>query len=74
MLKQIMKWDTSRVESFNKNPEEYIIGDASSSSSAMDNSGSSGWTSGVTLKEVSPASVQSSHGTQGHVKSSHAYK
>ncbi|XP_022643090.1 heat shock factor protein HSF8 isoform X2 [Vigna radiata var. radiata] len=72
MLKQIMKWDTSRVESFNKNPEEYIIGDASSSSSGMDSSGSSGWTSGVTLKEVSPASVQSSHvpaatGTQGHV-------
>ncbi|XP_047166701.1 heat shock factor protein HSF8 isoform X1 [Vigna umbellata] len=73
MLKQIMKWDTSRVESFNKNPEEYIIGDASSSSSGMDSSGSSGWTSGVTLKEVSPASVQSSHvpaatGTQGHVR------
>ncbi|QCD90805.1 heat shock transcription factor 4 [Vigna unguiculata] len=72
MLKQIMKWDTSHVESFNKNPEEYIIGDASSSSSGMDSSGSSGWTSGVTLKEVSPASVQSSHvpaatGTQGHV-------
>ncbi|KAK7366959.1 hypothetical protein VNO80_08963 [Phaseolus coccineus] len=72
ILKQIMKWDTSRVESFNKNPDDYMIGDASSSSSGMDSSGSSGWTSGVTLKEVSPASVQSSHvpaatGTQGHV-------
>ena len=73
ILKQIMKWDTSHVESFNKNPDDYMIGDASSSSSGMDSSGSSGWTSGVTLKEVSPASVQSSHvpaatGTQGHVR------
>jgi len=64
ILKQIMKWDTSRVESLNKNPDDYMIGDASSSSSGMDSSGSSGWTSGVTLKEVSPAST----GTQGHVR------
>ncbi|KAL2348919.1 hypothetical protein Fmac_002919 [Flemingia macrophylla] len=74
MLRQIMKWDTSRVESLNKNTDNYMIGDTSSSSSAMDSSGSSGWTSGVTLQEVSPASVQSSHaptatGTQGHVPS-----
>ncbi|XP_028227578.1 heat stress transcription factor A-1d-like isoform X2 [Glycine soja] len=74
MLRQIMKWDTSCVESLNKNSDNYVIGDASSSSSGMDSSSSSGWTSGVTLKEVSPASVQSSHvpaatGTQGHVPS-----
>ncbi|RDY12419.1 Heat shock factor protein HSF8, partial [Mucuna pruriens] len=65
MLRQIMKWDTSRVESFNKNPDNYMIGDASSSSTAMDSSSSSGWTSGVTLQEVSPAAT----GTQGHVPS-----
>lgn len=63
MLRQIMKWDTSRVESFNKSSDNYMIGDASSSSGAMDNSNSSGWTSGVTLQEVSPS------GTQRHVPS-----
>ena len=75
MLRQIMKWDTSRVESFSKNPDNYLIGDGSSSSSgAMDSGSSSSWTSAVTLQEVPPASVQSSHipatpGTQGHVPS-----
>ncbi|KAJ1395653.1 Winged helix-like DNA-binding domain superfamily [Sesbania bispinosa] len=74
MLRKIMKWDASRVESFNKNPENYLIGDGSSSS-AMDSSSTSSWTSGVTLQEVPPASVQSSHipaaatVTQGHVPS-----
>ncbi|XP_020203073.1 heat shock factor protein HSF8 [Cajanus cajan] len=74
MLRQIMKWDTSRVESLSKNTDNYMIGDTSSSSSAMDSSSSSGWTSGVTLQEVSPATVQSSRapaatGTQGLVPS-----
>ncbi|KAK7307322.1 hypothetical protein VNO77_40270 [Canavalia gladiata] len=74
MLRQIMKWDSSRTESFNKNPDNYMIGDGSSSSSAMDSSSSSSWTSGVTLQEVPPTSVQSSHvpaatGTQGHIPS-----
>lgn len=73
MLKQIMKWDTSRVESFNKNPNNYLIGD-DSSSGAMDSSSSSSWTSGATLQEVPPASVQPSHipdstGTQAHIPS-----
>ncbi|TKY70043.1 Heat stress transcription factor A-1d [Spatholobus suberectus] len=74
MLRQIMKWDTSHVESFNKNSDNYMIGDGLSSSSAMDSGSSSSWTSGVTLQEVSPAAVQSTHfpaapGTQGHVPS-----
>ncbi|KAK7252501.1 hypothetical protein RIF29_36482 [Crotalaria pallida] len=70
---QIMKWDTSRVESFSKNPDSsYFIGDGSSPSSALDSSSSSSRTSGVTLQEVPPASVQSSHipaakGTEGHI-------
>lgn len=74
MLRKIMKWDTSRVESFNKNPDNYLIGDGSSSSSAMDSSSSSSWNSGVTLQEVPPSSVQSSQipaatGTQRHIPS-----
>ncbi|XP_061363669.1 heat shock factor protein HSF8-like [Gastrolobium bilobum] len=74
MLRQIMKWDTSHVESFNKNPDNYLVGDTSSSSSAMDSSSSSSWTSGVTLQEIPPATVQSSHipaatGNQGHFPS-----
>ncbi|MED6143695.1 hypothetical protein PIB30_008337 [Stylosanthes scabra] len=75
MLRQIMKWDTSRAESFSKNPDNYLIGDRSSSSSgAMDSGSSSSWTSGVTLQEVPPTSVQSSHipitpGASGHVPS-----
>ncbi|KAK7407144.1 hypothetical protein VNO78_08812 [Psophocarpus tetragonolobus] len=77
ILRQIMKWDTSCVEPFNNNnnnSDNYMIGDASSSSSGMDSNSSSGWTSGVTLKEVSPASMQSSQvptasGTQGNVPS-----
>lgn len=74
MLRKIMKWDTSRVESFNKNPDNYLIGDGSSSSSAMDSSSSSSWNSGVTLQEVPPSSLQSSQipaatGTQRHIPS-----
>ncbi|KAL1315765.1 hypothetical protein AAHE18_15G010100 [Arachis hypogaea] len=75
MLRQIMKWDTSRAESFSKDPDNYLIGDGSSSSSgAMDSGSSSSWTSGVTLQEVPPTSVQSSHvpitpGAPGHVPS-----
>lgn len=74
MLRKIMKWDTPRVESFNKNPDNYMIGDGTSPSNAMDSSSSSNWNSGVTLQEVPPSSVQSSHipaatGAQGHVPS-----
>nr|ABJ09074.1 heat shock transcription factor 1 variant c [Medicago sativa] len=70
----IMKWDTPRVESFNKNPDNYLIGDGTSPSSAMDSSSSTSWNSGVTLQEVPPSSVQStqipmSTGTQGHIPS-----
>ncbi|XP_028802931.1 heat shock factor protein HSF8 [Neltuma alba] len=61
MLRKIMKMDTARQESFNNNLDNYLIGDGSSSSSAMDSSSSSSWTSGVTLQEVPPTSVQSSH-------------
>nr|ABJ09072.1 heat shock transcription factor 1 [Medicago sativa]ABJ09075.1 heat shock transcription factor 1 [Medicago sativa] len=74
MLRKIMKWDTPRVESFNKNPDNYLIGDGTSPSSAMDSSSSTSWNSGVTLQEVPPSSVQStqipvSTGTQGHIPS-----
>ncbi|XP_054790475.1 heat shock factor protein HSF8-like [Prosopis cineraria] len=61
MLTKIMKLDSSQLESFNNNLDNYLIGDGSSSSSAMDSSSSSSWTSGVTLQEVQPTSVQSSH-------------
>jgi heat shock transcription factor len=74
MLRKIMKWDTPRVESYSKNPDNYLIGDGTSPSSAMDSSSSSSWNSGVTLQEVPPSSVQSSQfpaatGTQGHIPS-----
>ncbi|KAL5065823.1 hypothetical protein RYX36_027560, partial [Vicia faba] len=41
MLRKIMKWDTPRVESFNKNPDNYLIGDGTSPSNAMDSMQSS---------------------------------
>ncbi|KAK7317805.1 hypothetical protein RJT34_02350 [Clitoria ternatea] len=74
MLRQIMKPDTSRVESFSNNPDNYLIGDHSSSSNAMDRGNSFSRTSGVTLQEVPPTTVQSCHvpsatGTQGHAPS-----
>ncbi|KAK7250639.1 hypothetical protein RIF29_33189 [Crotalaria pallida] len=70
MLRLIMKLDTCNRSS----PDNYLLGDGSPSSSAMDRGSSLGWTSGVTLEEVPPASVQSSHildaiGTQEHAPS-----
>ncbi|KAL5079450.1 hypothetical protein RYX36_007871 [Vicia faba] len=41
MLRNIMKWDTPWVESFNKNPDNYLIGDGTSLSNTTDNSSSS---------------------------------
>ncbi|XP_020229954.1 heat shock factor protein HSF8 [Cajanus cajan] len=70
MLRQIMKLDTSRLDSFSNSPDNYLIGDHSSSSSAMDMGNSLSRTSGVTLQEVPPTAAQSCHvpsatGTQG---------
>ncbi|CAL0314165.1 unnamed protein product [Lupinus luteus] len=72
MLRQIMAWDASRVKSFSKSPVSYLIGDDSPPPSTLDSSSSSSRASGVTLQEVSPASMQSSHiptakGIQGHI-------
>ncbi|KAK7360924.1 hypothetical protein VNO77_02942 [Canavalia gladiata] len=73
MLRQIMKLDTSRLEPFGNNPDSYLIGEHSSSSSAVDRGNSLGRSSGVTLQEVPLTTVQSSHipstGTQGHTLS-----
>ncbi|XP_061376381.1 heat shock factor protein HSF8-like [Gastrolobium bilobum] len=71
MLKKIMKLDTSRLESFSNNPDNYLICEPSSSPSAMERRSYLSRTSGVTLQEVPPTTVQSSHtpaatGTQGH--------
>ncbi|KAL2344224.1 hypothetical protein Fmac_005509 [Flemingia macrophylla] len=73
MLRQIMKLDTSRIDSFGNtnNPDNYLIGDHPSSSSAMDMGDSLSRTSGVTLQEVPPTAAQSCHipsatGTQGY--------
>ncbi|KAL2344229.1 hypothetical protein Fmac_005514 [Flemingia macrophylla] len=72
-LRQIMKLDTSRIDSFSNtnNPDNYLIGDHPSSSSAMDMGDSLSRTSGVTLQEVPPTAAQSCHipsatGTQGY--------
>ncbi|KAM1067716.1 hypothetical protein ACFX2J_022670 [Malus domestica] len=58
MLRQIMNTDTSsRLESFNNNSDNFLIGDGSSSSSAIDSGSSSSCVSGVTLQEVPLTSV-----------------
>ncbi|BAT75151.1 hypothetical protein LR48_Vigan01g153300 [Vigna angularis] len=71
MVRQIMKLDASRQESFSNNPDNYLIGDHSSPSSEMDRGNSLSRSSGVTLQEVPPTKVQSSYvpsaaRTQGH--------
>lgn len=71
MLRKIMKMESSQLESFNNNQDNYLIGDGLSSS----NSGSSpSRVSGVTLQEVPPTSGQSSYAPtasriSGHVPS-----
>ncbi|XP_021300342.1 heat stress transcription factor A-1d-like [Herrania umbratica] len=60
MLRQFMKGDASpRMDSFNNNNENFLIGDGLSSSSGMDGGNSSSRVSGVTLQEVPPTSGQS---------------
>ncbi|KAI4328047.1 hypothetical protein L6164_020441 [Bauhinia variegata] len=71
MLRQIMKLDSSQIESFSNNPDNYLIGGDSSSSTVMDSGSFSSRTSGVRLQEVPLTSVQLSHipaasGTSGH--------
>ncbi|KAI3453380.1 hypothetical protein Pfo_010043 [Paulownia fortunei] len=56
MLRQIMKLDSSpRLENFG-NASDFLIGDGSSSSNALDCGSSSNLVSGVTLQEVPPTS------------------
>ncbi|KAH7514987.1 hypothetical protein FEM48_Zijuj11G0148500 [Ziziphus jujuba var. spinosa] len=58
MLRQILKVDNSaQMDSFNKNPDGFLIGDGSSSS--IDSGSSSTRVSGVRLQEVPPTSGQS---------------
>ncbi|KAJ7943855.1 Heat shock transcription factor [Quillaja saponaria] len=65
MLRQIMKSDcSSQLESFKGNPDNCMIGDAST---AMDTASSSTRTSGVTLQEVPPTSGTSGHGVSAAV-------
>ncbi|CAL0313196.1 unnamed protein product [Lupinus luteus] len=69
-LRQIMKLDTSN----SSDPDNYLIGDCSSSSGSIDTGSSLSRTSGVTFQEVSPATLQPSHipaaiGTQEHAPS-----
>lgn len=60
MLRQILKVDSSaQMDSFNKNPDGFMIGDGSSSS--IDSGSSSTRVSGVRLQEVPPTSGQSSY-------------
>lgn len=58
MLRQFLKVDSpAQMDSFNKNPDEFLIGDGSSSS--KDSGSSSTRVSGVRLQEVPPTSGQS---------------
>ncbi|CAI9775617.1 unnamed protein product [Fraxinus pennsylvanica] len=60
MLRQILKLNSSpRLENFNNNPDSFLIGDASSTSNALDCDSSLNHVSGVTLQEVPPTSGQS---------------
>ncbi|XP_019447001.1 PREDICTED: heat shock factor protein HSF8-like [Lupinus angustifolius] len=75
MIMQILKLGTSNLS----NPDSYLIGDDLSPSSAKDRGNSLSRTSGVTLQEVPPATVQSSHipaaiGTQEHAPSKGKYE
>ncbi|KAK4400495.1 Heat shock factor protein HSF8 [Sesamum angolense] len=60
MLRQIMKLDSSpRLENFANASDNFLIGDVSSSSNALDHGNSSNRVSGVTLQEVTPTSAPS---------------
>ncbi|PRQ18902.1 putative transcription factor HSF-type-DNA-binding family [Rosa chinensis] len=57
MLRQMMKTNTSsQLDSFSNNLENFLIGEGSSSSSAVDSGSSSSHVSGATLQEVPPTS------------------
>ncbi|KAF5729726.1 heat stress transcription factor A-1d isoform X1 [Tripterygium wilfordii] len=57
MLGQLMKFDSSsRLESYNSNMDDFMIGDGSSLSNGVDSGSSSSHVSGVTLQEVPPTS------------------
>ncbi|XP_031393240.1 heat shock factor protein HSF8 [Punica granatum] len=61
MFKQFMKAEASpRIESFDKNPDSFLLGDGSSSSVGVDCGSSSSRISSVTLQEVPPTSGQMS--------------
>lgn len=61
MLRKIIKMESSRVEPFNNNQDNFLIGDGSSSNTGS----SSNRISGVTVQEVPPTSGQSSYVTPG---------
>ncbi|KAF7809479.1 heat shock factor protein HSF8-like [Senna tora] len=69
MLRQMMKLDTSRVESFDNNSDNYLVADGSISSTAMDCGSSSNRSSGVTLQEVPPTSVNAPSAGKSEVQS-----
>lgn len=60
MFRQIMKADTSGLDSFKNNPDGLLIRDGSASSTAIDNISASSRVSGVMLQEVLPTSGQTS--------------
>ncbi|XP_021804237.1 heat shock factor protein HSF8 [Prunus avium] len=73
MLRQIMTTDTSssQLESFNDSPDNFLIGNGSSSSSSLIDSGSSSSrASGVTLQEVPLISGPGSSSAISEVQSS----
>lgn len=60
MIRQIMKMDSSsRLEPFNGNHDNFLIGNGSSPSSPLESGSSSSHMSGVALQEVPPTSGQS---------------
>ncbi|GLU05385.1 hypothetical protein SLE2022_224870 [Rubroshorea leprosula] len=56
MIWQFMKTDSSQLESFNNNHENFLLGDCSSSSSGVDSGSSPDHIRGVTFQEVPPTS------------------
>ena len=61
MLRQMLKLDTSsEMDTFDNNPDGFLIGDGSPLSTSIDSQGSSSRASGVRLQEVFPTSAQTS--------------
>lgn len=71
-VRQFMKKDSSRLDSYDTNHDSFLIGDTSSLSSGLDSGSSPNRMSGVTLQEVPPTSGPGVTGLQSSTRSTSA--